>query len=91
MVIWKYELEITGKQTVEMPVTAKILSAQMQGEILQIWALCGENIELNENIELEKRTFAIYGTGNQTYEQVGTYIDTVQDNDGFVWHIFELI
>ncbi len=42
MRIWKYTIEIVDLQFIEMPIGAKILTAQMQNGDLQIWAIVDE-------------------------------------------------
>lgn len=37
--IWKFPLEIADSQSVVMPSGARILSAQMQGSTLCLWAV----------------------------------------------------
>lgn len=93
--IYKYPLKITDEQSVDMPTGAKILSVQMQGKTLCLWA------SVNPENKQSKRTICIVGTGNPFDEdrnvRLGTsegrgvgcvYLGTVQDQ-GFVWHVFE--
>jgi len=63
---------------------AKILTAQYQRGNLCIWAL----VDADETAT-EVRNFMIYGTGMTLPDNPGVYIDTVQEVDLFVWHIFE--
>jgi len=81
--IYKYPLEITDVQQIEMPLTSNILTAQMQNGVLCLWAA----VETSDR--LEKRTIFIFGTGNPMLGGVTSrdYIATVQDGK-FVWHIF---
>lgn len=85
--IYKYQLETTGVQEIEMPQGAIILSLQTQNEVPCIWAL------VNPNTTVTKRTFMIFGTGHKiemdkNLQHVGTY----QLNNGFfVGHCFEVI
>jgi hypothetical protein len=80
--IYKYPIEITDEQTVSMPVGAQVLSAQMQGTQLCIWAL----VEVG-NINCDRRV-RIFGTGN-TVKLDGNwkFVDSVQERI-FVWHVF---
>ncbi len=67
-----------------MPVGAKILDVQMQGDKLQLWALC------DNEMPNEIRKIAIYGTGNSTPNDCGEYIATFQmDGGSLVFHVFE--
>jgi hypothetical protein len=80
--IYKYPIEITDEQTVSMPTGAQILSAQMQGTQLCIWAL----VEVG-NVNCNRRV-RIFGTGN-TVKLDGNwkFVDSVQERI-FVWHVF---
>jgi hypothetical protein len=80
--IYKYPIEITDEQTVSMPIGAQILSAQMQGTQLCIWAL----VEVG-NVNCNRRV-RIFGTGN-TVKLDGNwkFVDSVQERI-FVWHVF---
>ena len=80
--IYKYPIEITDEQTVSMPIGARVLSAQMQGTQLCIWAL----VEVG-NVNCNRRV-RIFGTGN-TVKLDGNwkFVDSVQERI-FVWHVF---
>lgn len=80
--IYKYQLSITRVQEVVMPTGAKLLTAQMQGGMICVWAM------VREGAELVKRRFSIVGTGHQSDLSEKNYVGTVQD-DGFVWHVFD--
>ena len=84
MRIWKYTLEITDRQTVQMPAGAQVLAVQMQGDAPQLWAIVNES----ESVE-EPRAFAIYGTGHPLPDDPGKYIATFQlSGIPFVGHVF---
>jgi hypothetical protein len=80
--IYKYPIEITDEQTASMPTGAQVLSAQMQGIQLCIWAL----VEVG-NVNCDRRV-RIFGTGN-TVKLDGNwkFVDSVQERI-FVWHVF---
>jgi len=78
--IYKYEGKI-GIFELEMPKGAKILSCQMQKDILCIWAL------VDKFKSTKKSVFNVYGTGLDIDPTDKEYISTVQ-NGPFVWHIF---
>ena len=81
--IYKYPLQVTDVQMVQMPIGAVILTAQNQNEVVTLWAM----VEDKELIEF--RAIHIFGTGHPIPEKYnGKYIATVQA-EGFVWHIFE--
>lgn len=79
--IYKYPLEIKDVQQVEIPIGSNILSVQMQGEKLYLWALVAP--------EAPKKavTVKIYGTGQPVDYRNMCYIGSVQ-NGAFVWHVF---
>lgn len=86
--IYKYPLEITYYQGIEMPKGSEILSAKCQNNSLVLYAGVSEN-EVNE-----LRTIEVIGTGNPVYSNSKTkrrFIDTVIMPSGQVWHVFERI
>lgn len=86
--IYKYPLEITDTQFVELPLGAEILTVQMQGNQLCLWAMVNtlpEAIKKNRRIE-------IIGTGNPIPIGDLKYISTFQMMDGrLIYHVFENI
>lgn len=81
--IWKYPLEITDEQVVAMPNDAEILTVQMQGSELCLWAV------VEDTNPKEPRTICIIGTGNpMPDERFLIYIGTAQMGP-LVWHVFE--
>lgn len=89
MRIWKYQLDVTEKQSLELPQGAKILTVQMQQESPQLWALVDEK----KFDDMEMRQIAIYGTGNPFPDgDLGKYIATFQMHGGLlVFHAFEIV
>ncbi len=88
MRIWKYPLEMTDLQIIAVPLDAKILTVQPQGDNCSLWALVDETAP--ESHKVIKR-IAIYGTGNPMPEKPGEYIATFQMAGGaLVFHAFEL-
>jgi hypothetical protein len=91
--IYKYQIAKPENQpshvSIEMPVGARILTVQMQGLNMCIWA----SVDLSPNPEIEMRYFRILGTGWEIEEALFekyTYLGTVQVHGGlFIWHIFE--
>lgn len=84
--IYKYPLEITDRQTIAMPAGAELLSAQMQGRTLCLWAL------VNPELPNELRTIEVLGTGNPAPEANRRYVSTAQMMGGsLVWHVFEVV
>lgn len=82
--IWKYQLEIVGEQSIQLPEGAEILSAQVQCESLCLWAL------VTPANPIQRRIIEIIGTGHPLDESERKYISTVQADGGdLVRHIFE--
>lgn len=67
---------------VEMPSTAKILSCQFQDSAIRVWAIHDEGLKV-------MRRFCCYGTGLDIPYRDRVHVATLQDRNGFVWHIFE--
>ncbi len=82
--IWKFPLEIIGEQHLNLPEGAEILTAQMQGGTLCLWAL------VSPGSPKQQRTIEIFGTGHPMSDAERRYIGTAQMAGGsLVWHIFE--
>jgi len=56
--IWKYALQLTQLQTVALPVGFKLLTVQMQGPEITLWALVDPVADRREV------SFLIIGTGH---------------------------
>jgi hypothetical protein len=81
--IWKWNLQ-TGSTTISMPVHARVLSVQEQCGVVELWAL------VQPSSPKRSRTFSIYMTGQELYDDPGIYIGTVQVLGGeIVLHVFE--
>lgn len=82
--IWKFPLEVTDEQRVEMPEAAEILCVQVQGGVPCIWA------RVIPDAMKKKRTIAIYGTGHpMKVRQCDTYVGTFQLQGGaLVFHVY---
>ena len=86
--IYKYPLEITDTQFVELPLGAEILTAQMQGNQLCLWVL----VNPSPDVFKKNRRIEIIGTGNPVPVGDLKYISTFQQmlvGGGLVFHIFE--
>ncbi len=81
--IFKYALRVTdARQTVLMPLGARILSVQNQNGNLTLWAL------VDDRRDQVPRKFLVVGTG-QDFDAFGLeYVGTAQIGI-FVWHVFE--
>ena len=81
--IYKYKLETTLTQEVEMPRGAQVLCIQTQDEIPCIWAL----VDPTENTT--SRTFEIFGTGwdvptNSLFDHDGLGPESIEDRRRYV-------
>ena len=83
--IWKYTLEITDTQTIEMPDGASILSVANQDGNLCLWA------KVIPSRRRTPRTIEIIGTGHAIEEShtiARRFIGSAVISP-FVWHVFE--
>ena len=92
--IYKYKLEVTDFQIINLPKDAEILSVMSQpptyGEMidsLYMW------VKLNDENPLVPRRIRVFGTGNpMNYEHTLRFIGTVSMNsNSLIWHVFENI
>lgn len=84
--IWKFVLEATESQEVEMPVGSEIISAESQGDSVVIYALVKPK---EEGKEVYK--FLVYGTGHDIRLNITEYrfLDTVKMYSGsLMFHVF---
>lgn len=84
--IYKYTLDNFGE--IRLPSKHKFLTVQMQNGKATFWFRVDTS-----SYDCEK-SYAIYGTGWEINEYDSTnekYIATVQDTNGFDWHIFEKV
>lgn len=83
--IYKYPLQITDKQEIELPVTAEVVAVQAQGDELFFWAA----VDISE--KTKPRVFRVIGTGHDIPDgKFLHYLGTVQTHGGvLVWHVFE--
>ena len=85
--VWKYELQLTDTQLVDMPKGAELLSVANHRGVLCLWA------KVDADQEMETRYIEIIGTGNPMPQDMGgdrRFIGTAVI-DPFVWHVFELV
>lgn len=87
--IWKYPLDVTDVQIIELPDKAEILTVGNQGGMICLWAL------VSPNTNPTCRTIEIIGTGNPVEDLPAEYasrkfIGTVSQSP-FIWHVFERI
>lgn len=85
-IIYKYPITLADLVDVSMPEGAYVLTAQIQGEQLCLWAIVNPDPEVPKFI----RQFEIIGTGNPFTEAPRRHIATVQQGR-WVWHVFECL
>lgn len=82
--IWKFSLEMTDDQLVEMPKGAMVLSVQTQHEKPCLWAL------VDPDQKREERKISIRGTGHPIHGDLGAFIGTFQMHGGaLIFHAFD--
>jgi len=85
--IWKYSLDIAdGPQTIKMPAISDVLTAQMQGNTVTLWAL----VFPESGSDIITKTFYVFGTGWDVPDIPLRYINTVQVG-WMVFHVFEKV
>jgi hypothetical protein len=87
-IVYKYLANIGEKTLLVLPLGAKILTVQKQGEYICFWVLQSPN-----HGPTEVKTILKVGTGH-TFDDANCYqyIGTVQELDGgLVWHYFEVL
>lgn len=83
--IFKYVMDgPTGRgRSIAMPAQAHILDFQLQDDVPVFWA------EVDTEHQKVMRTFMIIGDGWEVPDK-SIYIGTLQQN-GFVWHLYEVL
>jgi len=87
LTIFKYPLEKSDTNYIQLHKGSRVLAFQDQGFTLCMWVYC------DPSLEMELRRFRIYGTGWQMEsleQQPMRYIGTAQQGP-MVWHLFELV
>lgn len=84
--LYKYPLEVTDEQTIELPKGAEILCVQVQKEAPCIWAKVDPTPSIIEQVAIKT-----YGTG-ELFPDGEEYIGTYQLYEGdLVYHVFKII
>ncbi len=83
--IWKFPLEFTDVQEVEMPSGAQLLSVHLQQRTLCLWAM----VDLDRATK-ERHVIDIIRAGNPIESHSRWFIGTVQMGTR-VWHVFRRI
>ena len=84
-IIYKYSLDITDTQIIQMSIGANILCVQFQGDQLCLWAM------VDPHVARKGRQIHIVGTGHDCcYVSTAKHIGTVLQPDlPLVWHVFD--
>ncbi len=80
--IYKYPLKVSQF----LPQGTKILKFGLQNDSIVFWALVPTDTTPKKEKEFRFQTF---GTGWSVSMEKYTYVDTVQESNGLVWHIFQ--
>lgn len=81
--VWKYALEITDEQQIDMPEGAELLHVAEQYGTLTLWARV-----IPTGQPVVKREIIVRGTGHPIWTQA--YVGTVVTAAGaLVWHVFD--
>lgn len=90
--IWKFPLEITDFQQIEVPENSSMLSVAFQdrhptyplagGKQLCLW------VQVDTDRPMRKRGIYVVGTGNPMPDVIAQFIGTALDPRGFVWHVY---
>jgi len=87
--VYKYDIEVDDRFTLELPKGAEILKVDMQDNTPRLWAL------VNPKHPTEKREFRFAGTGHPIEEKNIKYINTFFTvgmlGNELVFHIFEIL
>ena len=82
--IWKYQIQTTDYQDIEMPIEAQILTVQVQNGEPCLWAL------IDPDQKRGIRQIRIIGTGHIIDNSIDEYLGTYQLRDGaLVFHVFD--
>jgi hypothetical protein len=79
--IYKYPLRISQF----LPQETKILKFGLQNDSIVFWAL----VPLTDSKGEKEFRFQTFGTGWSIPTEKYIYVDTVQEPEGLVWHIFQ--
>jgi len=87
-VIYKYPLKGSVFQTLQLPLSANILTIQEQNNELQLWA----EVDYQSSESTRERQIELFYTG-EPFETdlniIRRYISTIQLSSGIVIHVFE--
>ena len=83
--IYKYPLQLTKIQEIEMPRGAQVIHVGVQANTICLWAI------VDTACPVERRSFAILATGHLNFNpEIMRHLGSVIMNEGaLVWHVFE--
>ena len=83
--IYKYLLQFTEIQEIEMPKGAQVIHVGVQANSICLWAI------VDTAHPAERRSFAILATGHHNFDPgIVHHLGSVIMNEGaLVWHVFE--
>ena len=88
LTIFKYRLELSSRQYIEVPCDAEFLTVQLQRGEICLWAVVDPG---KVNVSQE---FVIRGTGHPLPDksfEILQFLGTVQTQDAYVWHVFRVV
>lgn len=84
--IHKFRISIEDQFSIEMPVGADVIAVADQRGSAAMWAI------VDTAAPLERRGFAVRGTGHPFRGNEGRHLGTFQQANGaLVWHLFDLV
>lgn len=73
-----------GRVFARLPVESEPFSVGLQGDLMQVWALCPPEIEEMEDVE-----FVVVNTGDTIpFPPLSIFLGTVTTTNGIVWHVW---
>ena len=84
-VVYKYQLN-GDISSVDLPIGSKVVKFGVQRGIFQIW------VDLDdEETTRYPRHFQVFGTGWTNIPSIAEHIETIFDDDEYVWHLYEVL
>jgi hypothetical protein len=79
--MWEFPIDLKTRQTVNMPERARVLSCQLEGRKICLWAL------VDSQAPEETRLVYMIGTGHTIPEMPLQFVNTIQAM-GSTFHVF---
>lgn len=80
--VYKFPLSMATYQSIALPVDAEVLTVQVQGTSVCLWA------KIDPTLRRYPHGIAIHGTGHEFNDDNYRYITTFQLNEALVFHVF---